>query len=63
METVKHFGRVTANINDETKTIHISLAPSKAQPLPASMIHKCLIWCLSSLGDLILQGYVLDASV
>ena len=57
--TTKHYGLVTAKIDDQDHKIALSFSDRGKQPLDRSHPQRCLSWALAALAELTDQGYVI----
>ena len=64
MTTIRHFGLVTAIIDDRDRRVELIFRePDKrhtAQNLSAAHRERCLVWCLDALDDLREAGYIFE---
>ena len=59
---LKHYGPITARIDDLERVIRLELMDCRGDKLPNSTIWKIVTWASNDLGDLLNDGYSFDLS-
>ena len=64
MTTIRHFGLITALIDDDDRRVELRYRqPDKqnaAHNLGKAHRQRCLVWCLDALADLREAGYIFE---
>ena len=59
MTTIKHYGLITAVIDDQARSIDLRWTPRYRDPLDTNHPQRCLGWAITALAEYTDRGYVL----
>jgi hypothetical protein len=54
---IKHFGAITAIVDDQARSIELRWSPRYRDPLDSKYPQRCLRWAIGSLAEFTDQGY------